>query len=630
MLANSSQEPPAKDADQSLTTIHDISTGPTTPPAMSTTSSHDQSPEVAETSQFESLRQSAVNRAMRTLKGIYEEFKLLKDAFQALITFTDFIENFLRHASLSNGSGSSTIEPTSCPPQLFIPTAQIIVTKFEAIQSSDKLAFDVVLYFIQRSMTSTDLGGLTLINKVLMSRLKEQHIMLYELHRTTKAAFDSSHEALTKIITKTKGCKDDEAALEKLLRAFDWAPGMLNKSISLLSSSLSCFASHVARLSNLVEDPSNKKEAKRLVYLGPYPMLYTLNDGIVKIPCIAAYLVHVEKVESKVKEEHKAKDETKDELEMFAYAWQLFAKWSVDEPKPLFSSALQRAKELDESLARNGRVVGPLHGLPISVKDSFDVIGVDSSIGIASLWFKPATDNSPLIDLLLSLGCIIIAKTNVPQTLSSLDSINNGFGRAMNPINRLYTAGGSSGGEGVIVAMRGSMVGWGADTGGSIRVPAMCNGIFGIKSSNGRVPTGGGPLISTNGISRCAVSAVSSKVDAVICVIGPHPVPEIERYNAAGYTSSWTLLDYPAGSVPVRPFSETDLDLGQPQGGTVISSWDERNRQLWDEKTVDRRVYVGTPLSVQVVTPKLQDKRLIEAMRIVDAAVHQKGSRVRL
>ncbi|KAL2069216.1 hypothetical protein VTL71DRAFT_15554 [Oculimacula yallundae] len=468
--------------------------------------------------------------------------------------------------------------------------------------------------------------------------------------------------------------------------------------------------------------------------------------------------------------------------------------------EPLFTAAIDRAKELDSFLAREGRVIGPLHGLPISVKDSFDIVGIDSSIGIASLCFKPATSNSPLVGLLLSLGCIIIAKTNIPQTLNSLDSVNNVFGRTMNPINRLCTAGGSSGGEAVLVAMRGCMVGWGGDTGGSIRVPAMCNGIFGIKQSNGRVPAGGGPLISPDGISRCTVPAVAGplarsiddidyvmneivprawkwgedcfpgswnldlefrgsgpqggfvfgilrgdgncvplppmaklldevkaklnqfpnttaievtsppawtkcqsvmaklmgsdggdvmldlleasgeplvpwmvgklkrskpktlyevaelqakrshlerdmmdlwieddgkggkrcKVDAIVCLIAPHPVPEIERYNAAGYTSSWTLLDYPAGTVPIRDFCEQDLDLDKPLVGNVISSWDERNRRLWDEMTVDRKVYLGTPLSVQVVTPRLQDKRLIEAMRIVDNSVHGKGPKARL
>src|SRR5271170_420781 len=159
--------------------------------------------------------------------------------------------------------------------------------------------------------------------------------------------------------------------------------------------------------------------------------------------------------------------------------------------EPLFSSAMARAKELDAYLAKEGRPLGPLHGLPISVKDTFDIMGVDSSIGIASLCFKPAKANAPLIDLLLSLGCVIIAKTNVPQTLGSLDSVNNVFGRTMSPVNRLCTAGGSSGGEGVLVAMKGCMIGWGTDIGGSIRVPAMCNGVYGFKPSCGRVPNGG-------------------------------------------------------------------------------------------------------------------------------------------
>lgn len=106
-------------------------------------------------------------------------------------------------------------------------------------------------------------------------------------------------------------------------------------------------------------------------------------------------------------------------------------------------------------------------------------------------------------------------------------------------------------------------------------------------------------------------------VDAVICLVAPHPVPEIERYNAAGYTSSWRLLDYPAATVPIREFETADLELGVPLEGQSISTWDERNRQLWDEKTVNRRVYLGTPLCVQVLTPRLQDQKLVDAMRIV-------------
>jgi Asp-tRNA(Asn)/Glu-tRNA(Gln) amidotransferase A subunit family amidase len=129
--------------------------------------------------------------------------------------------------------------------------------------------------------------------------------------------------------------------------------------------------------------------------------------------------------------------------------------------EPLFTRAFRQATKLDEHLSRTGSPIGPLHGLPVSVKDTFDIAGVDSSIGIAAFCFKPATRNAPLVNILESLGAIIVAKTNIPQTLAALDSTNNIFGRTMNPTNRKCTAGGSSGGEGVMVRMRGSMIGFG-------------------------------------------------------------------------------------------------------------------------------------------------------------------------
>ena len=156
-----------------------------------------------------------------------------------------------------------------------------------------------------------------------------------------------------------------------------------------------------------------------------------------------------------------------------------------------FEDAIARAKELDEHLARTGKTVGPLHGLPISLKDTFKVKGYDASIGVAALCFNPATQDSALVGLLRSLGAVLYCKTNIPQTLASLDSHNNVFGRTMNPMNRKLTAGGSTGGEGALVAMRGSVLGIGTDIGGSIRVPAMCDGIYGVKPSHGRVPYAG-------------------------------------------------------------------------------------------------------------------------------------------
>ncbi|KGO75601.1 Amidase [Penicillium italicum] len=464
--------------------------------------------------------------------------------------------------------------------------------------------------------------------------------------------------------------------------------------------------------------------------------------------------------------------------------------------EPLFDHALQRARELDDHFQRTGTPIGPLHGLPVSVKDTFNIKGVDSSIGLSALAFEPAKANAPLVDLLKSLGAVVIAKTNVPQTLATLDSCNHLFGRMLNPLNRQWTAGGSTGGEGALIAMGGSMVGFGTDIGGSIRVPAMCQGIYGFKPSNGRVPYGGqqsgqiegkgriglqavaGPLarsvadinaimaeivpraelfgedcipgswssqsvpfaltspyhftigvLKTDGLvtplppiarilnevadrlrhtpgvevveiplpsvlPKCQAlagrlmgiddgshmldliesmgedlipwlqgrmkrgkalsvvqlatlqaqraeiekemmkiwtlssqgSSVTRRVDAIICPVAPHPVPEIDRYNAVGYASMFVLLDYPAGTVPVRSFTESDLEIGREMEAPVLGSWDKANRQLWDERTVDRRVYLGSPLSVQVVTPKQHDHKLFRAMEIVDRAVQGRGS----
>lgn len=76
-----------------------------------------------------------------------------------------------------------------------------------------------------------------------------------------------------------------------------------------------------------------------------------------------------------------------------------------------FDRALERAKELDAYFERTGRPFGPLHGLPISVKDSFDIVGLDSSIGIAALANKPAIKNAALVDILLKAGAVLYVKT---------------------------------------------------------------------------------------------------------------------------------------------------------------------------------------------------------------------------
>lgn len=158
-----------------------------------------------------------------------------------------------------------------------------------------------------------------------------------------------------------------------------------------------------------------------------------------------------------------------------------------------FDDAIERAKKLDLEYhpKSRGKALPPLFGLPISLKDSFQVCGYDTSTGLGCYVGKPAEDNSALAAMLIHLGAVLYCKTNLPQSIMTGDSDNNVFGRTLNPRNKLLTAGGSTGGEGALLALRGSILGVGTDIGGSIRVPSVCNGIYGFRPSVGLVPHGG-------------------------------------------------------------------------------------------------------------------------------------------
>ncbi|OJI97857.1 hypothetical protein ASPVEDRAFT_126300 [Aspergillus versicolor CBS 583.65] len=134
-----------------------------------------------------------------------------------------------------------------------------------------------------------------------------------------------------------------------------------------------------------------------------------------------------------------------------------------------FDRGLERAKFLDEELKRTGRTSGPLHGLPVSVKDRFDVEGFDTTVGWVGLANKPAAKSDSVVQLLESMGAVLYVKTNVPQSLMMSDSYNHVFGQSVNAFNRKLISGGSSGGEGALVGAGGSVLGIGTDIGGSIR-----------------------------------------------------------------------------------------------------------------------------------------------------------------
>ncbi|WWC87431.1 uncharacterized protein L201_002320 [Kwoniella dendrophila CBS 6074] len=152
-----------------------------------------------------------------------------------------------------------------------------------------------------------------------------------------------------------------------------------------------------------------------------------------------------------------------------------------------FEAAVEQADYLDDCLLKNGKTVGLLHGLPISVKDSVDIKSLDTTMGYAAWVEHKAEKDSVIVASLRAAGAIPFVKTNLGHTLMMGETVNHLFGRSLNPWNRSLTPGGSSGGESALLAFRGSPVGWGTDIGGSIRLPAASTNLYGLRPSPGRV-----------------------------------------------------------------------------------------------------------------------------------------------
>jgi amidase len=149
-------------------------------------------------------------------------------------------------------------------------------------------------------------------------------------------------------------------------------------------------------------------------------------------------------------------------------------------------SARAQARNADAALAK-GQYKGPLHGVPITIKDNVETAGVictGGTQGRAS--FIPKND-ATIVKRMRAAGAIILGKTNLPELGLAFETDNLLFGRTNNPYDLSRTPGGSSGGEGAIIAAGGSPLGLGNDMGGSIRLPAHFCGIAGIKPTIGRV-----------------------------------------------------------------------------------------------------------------------------------------------
>ncbi|KAJ7187757.1 amidase [Mycena filopes] len=153
----------------------------------------------------------------------------------------------------------------------------------------------------------------------------------------------------------------------------------------------------------------------------------------------------------------------------------------------LFDEARKRASTLDAEFKATNRLKGPLHGVPISVKDQYDIEGYDTTIGYTACLNKPAKITADFVRTMVDAGAVPLVKTNVPQTMYAYECNNPIWGRTTNPYNPAYSCGGSSGGEACMLALDASVIGLGSDIAGSLRIPASACGVYSLKPGIGRV-----------------------------------------------------------------------------------------------------------------------------------------------
>jgi Asp-tRNA(Asn)/Glu-tRNA(Gln) amidotransferase A subunit family amidase len=207
--------------------------------------------------------------------------------------------------------------------------------------------------------------------------------------------------------------------------------------------------------------------------------------------------------------------------------------------------ALGEALRLDSALAATGRLVGPLHGIPLIVKDNLDTADMPTSSGVALLGdFVPPQD-AFVVARLRAAGAILLAKASLSELAMGLaDTINSvlpGFTR--NPYNTAYASGGSSGGTGVAVAANLGAAGIGTDTGGSVRAPSSINNLVGIRPTVGLVSrTGMAPLDSQRDTAGPMVRTVADAARLLDVLAGVDPDDPRTAAAAGNIPPSYTAF----------------------------------------------------------------------------------------
>lgn len=265
-------------------------------------------------------------------------------------------------------------------------------------------------------------------------------------------------------------------------------------------------------------------------------------------------------------------------------------RWRIEQVNPLINAlvvprldeARLEAEAADLAVA-TGQQLGPLHGVPLTVKECFHVPGLPSTIGLTNRVGLVDHDQSPLVARLRAAGAVLMGKTNVPQMMVWHECDNPVYGCTNSPFDLDRTPGGSTGGEGAAVAAFCSPLGLGNDLGGSIRIPAAWNGLCGFKPTSFRLTNQGttgafrgllimvtqaGPL--ARNVEDCEL-LFKQLIDSTSFDIAPVPLGDPATVNIRGMRiAAWEDDGYFPASAPARRAVREAAHALEQQGAVIV------------------------------------------------------------
>lgn len=249
----------------------------------------------------------------------------------------------------------------------------------------------------------------------------------------------------------------------------------------------------------------------------------------------------------------------------------------------------RQAAHISEAAVTQKRILGPLHGVPISIKSSISVAGLCCESGTRLRAGFVAAQDAPLVARLRAAGAIVLGVTNTPELLMAWETDNLLHGRTNNPWDLERTPGGSSGGEAAAIAAGMSAGGVGSDGGGSIRVPAHFSGICGLKPTPGRIPATGHYPVSAGPFALLGVVGPMARTVADLKILFEvMQGPDVGDTCAAPVRVRWPNEDETRklrvgyfeddGRTPVTPETQRRYELRQRPCAMLVFRWNTSGR----------------------------------------------------